>query len=176
MRVQRSPEYWVPTDPEQYRLRVARNFWARCLVGGDGCWEWLGPRDHGGYGAASFPGGKRTNAHRVAWFIWHGRHVAPELECCHKCDNRICVRPSHLFEGTHRDNMRDAVKKGRMACGENNKRSKAGRVRVQAIRDAYASGIVSYKTVGKMFGMSDSAVRQISLGLTWRHLTKSTNA
>jgi hypothetical protein len=34
---------------------------------------------------------------------------------CHRCDVRSCVNPSHLFSGSHRDNVQDAIAKGRFA-------------------------------------------------------------
>lgn len=88
-----------------------RLFWDRVLIG-DGCWEWQGPlRNLNGYGAAHLDG-KHMLAHRVAWILW-GREIPADLFLLHRCDNRLCVRPDHLFLGTHLDNMRDAVAKGR---------------------------------------------------------------
>lgn len=79
------------------------------------CWEWTAFRDHRGYGryAASGDDGRRLfqSARRASWFIKHGE--IPENYVCHKCDNPGCVRPSHLFVGTHQDNMADMRRKGR---------------------------------------------------------------
>lgn len=87
-------------------------FW-RHVRKSDGCWEWQGNRNNRNYGMSWYhPLGKKIPAHRVSWLLAHGE--IPEGMCVlHKCDNRPCVRPDHLFLGTHSDNTRDMNAKGR---------------------------------------------------------------
>lgn len=86
----------------------------------EGCWLWTGPQrkptGKGGWGAYGlFRPKRRINyyAHRFSWRINYGP-IPDGMFVCHKCDNPTCVRPDHLFLGTHKDNMGDAKRKGRV--------------------------------------------------------------
>ena len=59
-------------------------------------------------------GGRTVLAHRWYYEQKYGP-IPPELDACHKCDNPGCVNPDHVFLGTQKDNMQDALAKGRMA-------------------------------------------------------------
>jgi hypothetical protein len=94
--------------------RVSREerFWEK-VVRGDGCWEWLAKKNNKGYGMF---GGRKVDgfvlAHRVAYELTHGA-IPKGRFVLHRCDNRGCVNPEHLFVGDYIDNVRDMHAKGR---------------------------------------------------------------
>ena len=75
------------------------------------CWEWTAAVSGKGYGKTSIDG-KEAATHRWAYESFHGE-VPPGLFVCHRCDNRRCMNPEHLFVGTAIDNFSDMVAKGR---------------------------------------------------------------
>jgi hypothetical protein len=100
----------------KFTERQIRDFWAKVRVGvGDDCWVWTAATQVSGYGTKRVTrDGKHTMelAHRMSWLIFNSE-IPDGLCVLHKCDNRLCVNPAHLFLGTHKDNTHDMMSKQR---------------------------------------------------------------
>lgn len=136
-----------------------------------GCWLWTGAITSRGYG--NVRDGRRTDqAHRVAWVLTHGP-VPHGLFVLHKCDNRACVNPVHLFLGTHDDNMADMDAKGRRkatpAPGETNASAKLTTALVEQARAEYAAGGVTLREMAPRYGVHFVTLASAIRGATWRN-------
>jgi len=92
-------------------VRIADDLYANAEWVGE-CLEWMRARLPRGYGRLR-RNGRMQQATRVSLEMKLGRPLAPDTMACHTCDNPVCIRPEHLFEGTGEDNMRDMTSKGR---------------------------------------------------------------
>jgi len=130
------------------------------------CYEWTAGVNEKGYGRIRL-NGQSHYAHRVTWLLAHGRW--PNPQALHKCDNSACVRLTHLFEGTQRDNLRDSVSKGRAAIapGVAHHLAKLNLSKAQKIKALYAKGDISQVKLGKLFGVSQMTVSLIVQNKRW---------
>ena len=107
---------------------------------------------------------KIHQAHRLSYLIQHGE-IRDGLCVLHKCDNRKCVNPNHLFLGTRPENQQDAARKNRMAWGDKHSGVKIACVDVPKIKEMYAAGQFTQKELGKMFGVDRRHIGRIVNGI-----------
>jgi hypothetical protein len=150
------------------RLSPEEKIRTKSLVNSEtGCHEWQGGHGSHGYGSVVV-NGRRVGAHRAAFEVFVG--LIPEgMYVCHTCDNRKCVNPAHLFLGTHQDNRRDMVAKGRHARGGRHHWAKLTEADVLDIRRRAAEG-ESQKVLCGQYGVADSLVSRIVNRLIWTHI------
>lgn len=148
-------------------LPWAERFWIQVQkLGPDECWPWTAAINSGGYGSIKDVG-KTISAHRAAWFLEHGNW--PSLYVCHRCDNRRCCNPAHLFLGTHKDNMDDMRAKGRHAVGEGAHRGTLTAPDVIDIRSLHSFG-ASVPVLAASFGVTRKTIYVIVNREQWRHV------
>ena len=142
-------------------MTTADRFWSKVAIS-DGCWEWTGAVFSNGYGAfrVSRPRRAMVSAHRFAWESQHGP-IPADKEACHTCDNRRCVRLSHLFLGTHAENMADMYVKGRSAHGERHGLHRLTSQQVADIRARYRGGALTQYEIAALYGVSQSYVSRL---------------
>ena len=152
----------------QINKQDADRFWSKVDNRSQGeCWEWQGFIESDGYGRLTVSG-KDWRSHRYSWLIANG--VSPDgLVVCHRCDNRRCVNPDHLFLGTNAENMQDKIDKGRQTHGSRHGSAKLTEADIPKIVEAYNSG-KSQTEVGALFGVSQDLVSRVLRREIWRHV------
>lgn len=132
-----------------------------------GCWIYRGRPTH--YGQIMDDNGRKTTAHRFSYELRNGP-VPVGLFVCHKCDVKGCVNPDHLYAGTHEDNTRDIVDRGRQAKNKGrrikNRTLKSTYKRGRALSEEgkrrlildYASGEFTQSVLARRYKISQSAV------------------
>lgn len=158
-------------------------FWAKVdkSAGDDSCWNWKGKLFGGGYGL--FSAGGSQYAHRIALILTRGE-IPNGLQCLHRCDNRKCCNPAHLFLGTNADNVADKVAKGRQSRGEKHSdavvpvtprgekhpKSKLKESEVIEIRRLHASGVMGYRSLAAKYGVRWQSIQGIVSRKYWTHI------
>lgn len=188
---------WEPIGRKPARVKIRKNpkpsFQERFMAKvspepNSGCWLWMPkPAASHGYGVIGL-GRKVITAHRASWII-HSGEIPDGLWVLHKCDNKLCVNPDHLYLGTVADNARDHMERGKPYCynlrnhitpdieekrirnlkrGNNHHRSAAKINEEIALKIFNADG--AQHKIAKMFGVCQQTVSKIKRKEYWSHI------
>lgn len=141
----------------------------------DGCWEWMGYIAPNGYGRCPCKSVfTEISAHRSSYKIFVGE-IPENMWVLHKCDNKRCVNPKHLYLGNVKDNVRDAIDRGQWPIGKNKKKGSAGEKNNKAklsekdvleIRNSDEKS----KDLSKKYNVCESTILNIIKRITWNHI------
>lgn len=166
------------------RKSTPDDFWARVRVGAPNeCWEWQGALTSSGYGSLSWHG-QHVQAHRLAFALSGGAIALPtqfrapgraktyRRFVLHRCDNRKCCNPAHLFLGSMRANQLDAYKKGRKVQPRSTHvNAKLSPEDVRSLRAAYATGQARQVDLAAKFGVSQRVVSLVVRNESYKDVT-----
>ena len=152
------------TDVERFLSKIEKT---------DSCWIWRGTRFDAGYGLfhhGRVKGVKRVieSAHRLSWQMFRGK-IGGSLHVLHKCNNRPCVNPDHLYLGRPKENIRDEIESGTFIFGTKHPLSKLTEADVPRIVSLSKSGI-SQRKIATMFGVNQALIWRIIHRVSWPHV------
>lgn len=136
------------------------------------CWLWTASKCKiNGYGRVTYKGVRGTNAQRVAYELAYGIKIPPGMLACHRCDVRLCCRPSHIFIGSKGDNNRDRARKGRSReqRGVAAFNAKLSDEDVRNIRQLVAGG-ATQTSVASLYGIRSGHCSAIVNRRLWTHV------
>jgi hypothetical protein len=154
----------------QDRFTQMERFLSRVKWVGE-CLEWQAGLHKSGYGHIRY-GRRMVMAHRFSYII-HKGPIEPGLFILHSCDNKKCVNPAHLRQGTAKENTADAIERGQFKVShtihppEINKNRRLNRPDVIVIRRRLKAG-ETVQSVADSYGVGHMTISDIKRGVTWK--------
>lgn len=151
---------------------LAARFWPKInKLPNNGCWEWMGARTPSGYGQLRETISRGVYRFRLTHRLSYELNIGPICDnmcVCHRCDNRKCANPDHLFLGTRLDNIIDMNQKGRriILMGEKNGRAKLTEHQVLTIRNSPEST----RSLAGFYKITKEMVYNIKKRKSWKHI------
>jgi hypothetical protein len=159
----------IITDSKK-RLNLESRFWSKVEIKGENqCWEWKSKAAHDfGYGRMSFGRKIQLKAHQISWALKNGP-IPSGQSILHKCDNPKCCNPNHLFLGTQKANMVDAITKGRhrpppVFSGVKHPRACFDEKQVASIKSSNLKNV----ELAMRFGVSERTIRRVKNEQTYK--------
>jgi len=137
--------------------KIIQRFMDKVSKEENGCWTWTSTKHRDGYGKFWYKG-KIVQAHRVSFILFNGE-ISKGLYICHKCDNRVCVNPQHLYQGTAKQNYDDSVDRKRFIG-----RRKIPYETVQETINLYSTGLYTQQEIADKLGIKQIQVSRYIRG------------
>lgn len=158
--------FWRTATWEQ-KLERYKEMFEEKVIKKEGCWGWKSFINSTGCGMMG-PNGHILSAYRASWLI-HKGEILEGLKVLHKCHNRVCSNPEHLYIGTCKDNTRDMIEAGRGKFNQqNSKNTKLNLEQAREIKKLLVEGL-TWKSIAEKFGVSQGTVQDIKRNRMWRN-------
>ena len=144
------------------------------IIRKDDCWITDLHCNHRGYPRIKV-NNRGINASRVSFQLYNGE-IPERMLVCHRCDNPGCVNPQDLFLGTHKDNMRDMIEKGRSLKGSKNSQSKQTKKEVFQIKALLSETNLTPKRIASLFDVCTRTISYIQHDGIWKHVNYVANS
>lgn len=132
------------------------------------CWEWKGTVDDRGRPKRVYMRSHRWKPVRLMYTLTYG-NIPTGKQLNHHCDNLLCCNPSHVYVGTHEQNMTDMVNRNRQATGERHGGHKLTVNDVRAIRHQYEPGFHGNTLeLARQYNISKTQIYNIVSGKHWK--------
>ena len=134
------------------------------------CWLWVGAITGAGYGSVWWQR-KYVAVHRAS-YEYHIGPISKGMMVLHKCDVRNCFNPDHLIQGTCKDNIRDAHRKGRAFIARGSLQGQAILIEedVIKIKEMLDDRIYSHREIAEIYGVTRATITAINMGKNWSWL------
>ncbi len=159
--------FWANATQEQ-KIEKYRQMFDDRVIRSNGCWGWKSFINSTGCGMLGVTG-HMVSAYRCSWILYRGPIPEGKL-VLHKCHNRVCSNPDHLYIGTNKDNTRDMIEAGRQDfCKQKSKLAKLNPEKVKEIKEMLRDG-KSQHSIAKIYNVSRGTIQDIFRLKSWRNI------
>lgn len=155
-------------DNEEYLQSVMIRLLSKYSLNKSDCWNWTDSTDR--KGRATVTVGRCRHKSARVMYVCHYRKPVGNLYVLHTCDNILCINPSHLWLGTHEDNMQDMRNKDRSLRGSKNVKAKLSDNDVLDIKSILREGDMKLQEIADKYGVTKGTISQINTGRIWSHI------